>query len=240
LIALIGGNGSIGRRYQAVLNYIKEPYLVIEKDDDPAILDRPDITHAIIATPTETHMEWCERAAHKNIWFLCEKPLSKHREEIKPLLQKTGFVVNNWAFVSTNMNNTQANHLSYNFYNTGRDGLVWDVCQLVYLSHLANGILEVRTDSYEWAAHWNGVQVPYNFIEASYLQMVRAFITHDSKRLWSLADAYEMSGLCEEIIKQVGETCEGFVGHSSKKWWESIPRKSVRENRREASSSVVV
>jgi len=242
LIALVGGDGGIGRRYQAVLNYLREPYIVIEKGDDPSLLGTKDVTHAIIATTTENHMEWCERAAHKNLWFLCEKPMSKKKEEIKPLFgEKTmGFVVNNWAFVEGSMYGMKPKRLSYNFYNTGKDGLVWDVCQLVYLSHLSQGTLEVRTESHEWITYWNDFNVPYNAIEASYVQMIRAFMAHDSKRLWSLTDAYEMSWLCEEVIKQVGDACEGFFGDSGQKRWEPLTRKSFRVDRGQALTQMVV
>lgn len=240
MIALIGGDGSIGRRYQAVLNHLTIPFRVIEVGDSKDLLD--GCNKAIIATPTDRHMDWAWECFYKNIPFLCEKPMSKNKQEIKSLMDRgaTGYVVNNWSFISTNYGNHKPNSIYYDFYNTGKDGLVWDVCQLVLIADMSDCKISVRTNSYWWHAEWGLEDIPYNFIEHSYMQMIRAFDRGDFQRLWGLNKAYRMTELCEGLDKALSEggECEGFDWNPSQEFVEKIARQDIRENRTEESTEM--
>lgn len=240
MIALIGGKGSIGRRYQAVLNYLDQPFRIIDLGDPKENLK--GCTKAIIASTTSTHEDWCWEAFYQEIPFLCEKPLSKSKSAIQSMMSRgvTGYVVNNWQFVATNFDNKMPSRLFYDFYNTGKDGLLWDVCQLILLSDLAECELQVMTDSYFWHAEWGEKTIPYEAIEQSYMQMVRAFLNGETHRLWGLNKAYRMTELCGDLEHLIGGTCENFNWHPGEKWIRTFPQKDFREDWTEDASRVGV
>lgn len=217
MILLLGGKGSIGRRYAAVLRELGEPFIVHDKEDNPQLIEHlAAADHAIIATPTETHFDYILTLERARIPYLCEKPVTKKIAEAEMLFQhcSMGFVVNNWAFLSTNAELTHTGklkHLTYDFYNTGRDGLLWDVCQLVYLAQITQAKLEVRRFSASWDVTWNDFEVPYRWIEMSYLQMVRAFLENDPRMLWNMKRGCEMTKTVHRLIEKAkGEDYEGF------------------------------
>lgn len=231
MIAILGGDGGIGRRYQACLNHLKVPFRVIEVGDYIDVLE--GITKAIIATPTDTHISWCERLAKEKIPFLCEKPMSTKSSEIKDLAMKydpKAWVVNNWAFLMRNMHFNWAgpfNEIHYNFFNTGKDGLIWDVCQLIELAVLYDADLTVETSSYFWNVHIAGQPVHYSAIEYSYVQMLAAFLEDRSDLLWNLTHALQMTETCEQIEKEIGRNPHGFHFHPSQKRIEAIARQNL-------------
>lgn len=239
MIALIGGAGSIGRRYQACLNHLKVPFRVLEAGE--SFEDLKGITKAIIATPTDTHISWCERLAKENIPFLCEKPLSTKSSEIKELmkLDPKAWVVNNWAFLMRAMHFNWGgpfNEIEYDFFNTGKDGLIWDVCQLIELAILYEAKLTVKTNSYFWNVHISRQPVHYSAIEASYPQMLEAFLDDRTDLLWNLTHALQMTETCEQIEKEIGRNPHGFYFHPSQKRIQAITRKSFRAHRRKSDS----
>jgi hypothetical protein len=242
MILLIGSEGSIGRRYKAVLEELNLKF----REHDLAEMHRfhqnvEGITHAIIASPTPTHFGYCLALEKLNIPYLCEKPVTKNILEAERLYQECtrGFVVNNWAFLGTNADLAPSpTEITYDFYNTGRDGLLWDVCQLIYLAHVTGAHLTVSRISATWDVTWNGVQVPYSYIENSYIQMVRAFIEGDTKMLWSLRRGCEMTKLVSRLEEQVSErsTCEGFVRDPGKDEFHAFSGKNLRKNRRQVAA----
>lgn len=227
-VLLIGGKGSIGRRYQAVLRALHVPYRIHDLGDE---LSFEGVTHVLIASPTETHVKYCWLADECNLPFLCEKPLTKNVTEAEELARNTsnGYVVNNWAFLGTNFDLAPIpRRITYDFYNTGRDGLLWDVCQLIYFSKLAKAELFVNTNSHTWDVTWNDDDVAYRAIEQSYLQMVRAFLADRSHALWTLPMGLEMTKLIAELEQQAGgKDLESFDFNPSTNEFHPVPRKNL-------------
>ena len=215
MILLIGGNGSIGSRYKAVLQALGEEFLVFDVPRaQPERLRRyaEKCDRVLICSPTHTHFDYCVEIEALNKPYLCEKPLCTNEFQAEALKShRRGFVVNNWAFLRTNYDlDSNPAHISYDFFNTGKDGLLWDVCQLIYIAKLAKCSLSVRRDSYYWDVTWSGTEVPYQYIEKSYLQMMRAFLEDNWKELWSLQRGIEMTKLVIDLEQQIGGNCEGF------------------------------
>jgi hypothetical protein len=161
LIALIGGEGSIGRRYAAILKYLKAPFEIL---DDPKLSAKDwnfkGYKKAIIATPTSTHYEFAKALDEHGVPFLCEKPLTTSLVEAEQFEHLKGYTVCNWNHAIAHM----PGPIHYDFYNTGRDGLLWDVCQLVYLAYLKQCELKVKRSSPVWSAH-AGAPIDYRDIE---------------------------------------------------------------------------
>lgn len=172
----------MGRRYKACLSHLGEPFKTIDidtsADEKDQILDK--CNKAIIAVPTRAHLDVIEECQFRNITYLCEKPLARYYpSKIKPT---GGYIVNNWNFIA----HDGLKKISYNFYKTGSDGLLWDICQLITLSCLNLAYLEVQCQSPIWKAHFNDREIQYREIEESYIQMIQAFISDDEKKLWPI------------------------------------------------------
>lgn len=210
-LLLIGSEGSIARRYRAILKHLKVDF---EEYDNPEhkFFSVPQsfyqrFTHALIATPTHTHMQWVDELPP--IWKLIEKPASKNLEEIEERKLNHGcYVVNNYQFLPCS--NTKKK-ISYNFYNTGKDGLIWDVCQLVYLAYKNKVELEVKRESFWWNLKWGQHQVAYHEIERSYYHMLKAFCSGDTSNLWDLKDAAKMTEICTTLSEKGGFNVEQFI-----------------------------
>ena len=206
-LILIGSNGSIARRYCAVLDALR---ISFDSFDDPTYepftQSFDGYTHAIIASPTNTHISWIDQLTPK--FILCEKPVSKNPEAIAARRGNHGlYVVNNYQFLPCA---NVKKKIAYDFYNTGRDGLIWDVCQLVYLAWKNKVELEVKRRSFWWDCKWGQHQVVYHEIEKSYYHMLKAFLSGDTSNLWDMNAALKMSELCADLYKK-GGNCEHFI-----------------------------
>ena len=213
-VLLIGGLGSIGLRYQAILKSINVPFIVYDYgsplEDSPDYNGQKNIPNiqfdkAIICSPTETHINYVHQLIHLGKTFLCEKPLSKDMEDMESLPDyPAGFVVCNYKFLVKPYGMSPS--IRYDYYKSGRDGLLWDCCQLIYLDPEC----ELKNESPLWNLHVNCKEVPYRALELSYVQMIKSFIWNKGKDLWTLKDGVEMSKAvmnrqADEIVKIVRE-----------------------------------
>ena len=195
MILVLGGRGSIGRRYCANLKAMGEEYVVYDTAKDTS-RDIPKADMAIIATPTDTHGFYCRYLADRGTRFLCEKPLSMRYSEAQTLVEDIkimngdGYVVNNWEFALSKY--TPKHALTYDFYNTGRDGIAHDCCQLIHIANKYDLELELYDESPVWMAMADGELIDYRDMEISYGAMLSAFIAGDDIALWTLEEGLEM------------------------------------------------
>ena len=188
MILLVGGLGSIGQRYQAILKYLGVAYQVF----DPAQGDKDiptDWTQMIIASPTGTHVGWCLHAEHRDKPYLCEKPLTKSGGNI-PISQ--GYMVCNYKYLIE-----PGQSVFYNYYKTGTDGLLWDCCQLVYLDPAAT----LLTTSPRWHLTANSQPITYRELENSYVSMLRDFTKGNYENLWTIEQGKEMTQVVLERVE---------------------------------------
>lgn len=110
---LLVGYGSIGSRYAKIIKSFNLKYLIFDKYkrgkyiiNDFNQIDFRDVTHAIICTPTNMHVEIAKKILKKKICkkILIEKPLSHKLDgipELKRLIKKNSakvFVVSNLRY----------------------------------------------------------------------------------------------------------------------------------------------
>lgn len=197
-VLLLGAAGSIGSRYAAILKGIRG---VEYTPMDPLLEDPPheDVyqfaTHAIIATPTNTHIPLVKKCMEYFLPILCEKPLSKDVELCREVEEyDRGFVVNNYQYVVHTITHDRPS-ITYDYYRTGRDGLKWDACQLYYLDPAAL----VRTRSPIWTMTVNEVRISYRLLEESYVWMIKDFLANRRDRLWTFLDGRKMT---ERVLKR--------------------------------------
>jgi hypothetical protein len=210
LIGLIGGLGRIGRRYQAILEHLDIPYKIIEVGDH---LSWYPIEKAIIATPTETHFEIADECRAIGVPYLLEKPPTKDLDQATRLSAfgkglTPGFIVNNYAFLSEEPWWPQdIRSITYDYYNTGPDGLKWDLCQLLWIAKMKRASFCGRSVSPKWRVTINDEFVMYEELENAYIKMVEAFAAGDHHKLWRISDAYPMV----KTILDIEENSEGEI-----------------------------
>ena len=193
-ILVIGGLGSIGSRYCAILKWLGIEYEIL--DIGMGRLEAREFDRAIIATPTETHYDYCKQLVEMGKPFLCEKPVSKDLKECEELAAiKNGYVVNNYEIIYRRKWNTSSKeyppNISYHCYKTGKDGLDFDCSQLIYMA--GYGFLTLTKDSPIWSLRMNGDIVTYKELEESYVWMIQAWLLDFKEWLWTMRDGYEMT-----------------------------------------------
>lgn len=223
MILLAGGNGSIGRRYQAILKSLNIDYINCEMNDYKEL---SKVDKVIIATNTDTHITWIDLCIKNNLQFLCEKPLSRNLKEAQRVVDYSkGYLVNNYKFLLADFFfNAPVTDISYDYYNSGKDGLIWDICQLVYLAYLTKINLTVKTESPIWEMKINDISIPFKEIEKSYIKMMKAFLTNQTHLLWDLKNAVEQIEICKHLEEKGGKNCESFNWYSSSDEFEAPAR----------------
>lgn len=189
-VCVIGAKGNMGRRYMAIL-----AHLGVEADGvdigDP--IRNIGISHYIIATPTthhSMHIEWLAKLRQRPI--LCEKPVTKDRAELESLERhvKRGhkiYMVNQYAYYSDQLPQ-KSGITCYDYYNSGKDGILWDCIQII---HLARGEITTLTNkSPVWRCVINGMELNREAIDLCYVKMIRDFISDGREygRLWGWDD----------------------------------------------------
>lgn len=203
---VVGSRGSMGRRYCAILRYLKESLMEADMGD---MWWEWEFDRVIIATPTHRHTHDIEIALQKKKPILCEKPVSKIPGEIMGLevaAAQMGVdvrMVNNWKF-AINLALTRAQktvdfgkmEIEYNYYDSGRDSFFWDCIQLIYLA----GKFKWDRTCPVYEAKVNGIDVTMEHIHASYMLMVSEWLHGDKGKLWSLGDAIAAAQKVKKVI----------------------------------------
>lgn len=220
---LIGHLGSIGRRYQAILNHLNIKW---QGYDLPEVgVNEPnenDFTHCIVASPTELHREHIARFAQL-MPTLCEKPIALKQEDLDILkglnFKYPVFMVNNYSFLNTNPGfPPRVDKIEYDFYNTGRDGSALDCIQLLFLADRNKAELIIKKDSPVWHLYINDrLEVPYQWIEWTYVQMVAAFMHDRTHVLWPLQFGIEATELALKVQNKLEDKNAGFAWYPGQK-----------------------
>jgi hypothetical protein len=83
-VLVIGSNGRMCRLYAAIVRYLGHEVAPHDTDTGP-IPNRAKYEKAIIATPIDSHYEYCKWLAERKCDFLCEKPISKNVDEVREI-----------------------------------------------------------------------------------------------------------------------------------------------------------
>lgn len=205
-VLVVGSKGSMGRRYCAILRYLKEEVLEADLGD---LWWEWEFDRVIIATPTERHSHDLSTAMVKRVPILCEKPIIKDFEALRLLIEmerhfRADFrMVCNWKF-AINLALTRAQkvaiegemEIEYNYYDSGKDGFFWDCIQLLYLA----GKFKYDRTRPAFEAKVNGLDVTLEHIHASYVLMVSEWLHGDKNKLWSLEDALKATQKVEKVL----------------------------------------
>lgn len=189
-----GNRGNMGKRYAAILDYLKIPFGGSDLDDSPLIGSYKNYTHHIIATPTLTHLKFIRDLYSFRVPILCEKPLfsiyptgkgnlnekfEKKMEDLKytlSLFQGSGSQLTmidqyKYALKKKIKSGTTlvADLTSYDYYHSGSDKIAWDCINII---GAAVGKIELKAKSPIWKCSINGIKLNLQDINEAYVDMI--------------------------------------------------------------------
>jgi hypothetical protein len=174
----------MGRRYVAILKYLGVDHLGVDvSGEEPTPGAFTDVSHVIIATPTDTHCNQVVEWGDLEVPILVEKPLATNMEDV---LETTRYcerrgvrirMVNQYRFCwsSDIRMKMDDDHTVYDYFNTGKDGKYWDAISII---GLAQRLVSIRTDSPHWFCKINGRILDIEGMDHAYVKMVKNFIEH--------------------------------------------------------------
>lgn len=191
MILVIGANGSMGTRYQAILKHLGAPFICVDIGSKLEDIRDKTITGVIIASPTETHLSFIELFAALGVPILCEKPLSKNKSElqqIKSIVEEHN--VNLTMTMQYKMLDQRDidGDTEYNYFKHGNDGLSWDCIQII---GLARGQVFLREDSPIWKCTLNGNKLSIADMDQAYIDFVKHWLKEPGDDIDELIDIHE-------------------------------------------------
>ncbi|MAH48275.1 hypothetical protein CMI37_20795 [Candidatus Pacearchaeota archaeon] len=227
-VGIVGSDGNMGRRYAAICNHFQVEYAGYDIANGYQsvynFIEKANLTHVIIASPTDYHMTHISMAMNHPAKILCEKPFFKDEynknltELQKYINSKNLFMVNQYAYYM-NLKELSLDNAStrYNFYNSGNDGIGWDCIQLIYLAQNKTKI-KLSHKSPFWDVSINGLTLNKQLIDNCYVDMVEDFLFHTYDKLWG--------------INKIIQAHEDVIAYEKK---QSADRDSGSEYKREIS-----
>jgi hypothetical protein len=170
---LVGANGSMGKRYGAILKYLAVDYLAMDVDDD--LPDRGSFDGVILATPTDLHAEQCLDFGLLGVPILVEKPLATDVETaLKVAAALDGQVplrmVNQYRYLA---DASLPGRTWYDYFRHGSDGLAWDCISIL---GLASGEVTLGETSPFWDCTINGQALSLDRMDEAYVAMLASWI----------------------------------------------------------------
>jgi len=176
MITIIGANGSMGKRYQAILNYMGKNHRCFDREHsfDDILGSVADSTHAIIASPTASHVMFLRKVLpFKNCEVLCEKAITKNMDELTDITNEYYSASRKFTMMMQYkdlVTNYDTGKLSeYDYFRTGPDGLTWDCLQII---GLARGPVVINNNSPIWKCSINGQILSISDMDRAYVRFV--------------------------------------------------------------------
>jgi hypothetical protein len=183
-IYLIGANGNMGQRYQAVMKSLRIPYKTCDVNHDEGI-DGCD--GVLIATPTYTHEGLIDRYLDKYP-VLVEKPIWQlpynfytRFEYTNDLWRAKDFrdysklrMINQYEALVDDAPRTEQKEVTYyNYFRHGSDGLVWDTINIYgNMADFDRDSLELREDSPVWTCIIDGRKLNIADMDNAYIREI--------------------------------------------------------------------
>lgn len=167
---ILGSLGSMGRRYQAILKHLGVDFGCF--DVHPEEPDYDSFDNFIVATPTNTHLGLIKHLSQYKKPILCEKPLAIETSEFLEIL-KTDVPISMMMQYRFFDRDYASGDSIYDYYNHGKDGIVWDCFQIIAL---ARGDILLKESSPVWRCVLNGQELDLSRMDMAYIWAVREFL----------------------------------------------------------------
>ena len=178
MIAIIGSNGAMGKRYQAILDYLYEPYRTLDREylsEDEILEQAPSCDRIIIASPTGTHVHYLRELLPARKPILCEEPITKDIEQLEELhafCARNGYSYN-MVCQYRELTPISRGDTEYDYYKHGEDSLLWDCIQIVAL---ARQRILLNDKSPIWRCKINGTAISIADMDKAYVTMIQRWI----------------------------------------------------------------
>lgn len=180
MILILGSNGSMGKRYQAILTYLGLKFIAIDKC---SIINALRLfllcDKVIICTPTDTHFEYLKFLIPMKIKILCEKPVTKNINELQIISRLCEIHSNPITMVmqySSLFDHGKTGNSSYDYFRTGNDGIYWDCMQIITF---ATGDIYINNKSPIWRCTLNGTKLNIADMDNAYIDFISRWVLSD-------------------------------------------------------------
>lgn len=199
MILIIGANGSMGKRYQAILRSLEIPFDVSDIETTHVnLLEKINLcSGVIIATPTNSHLHFISLLFGKGKPVLCEKPLSMNSTELKHIKRfcqdglNLTMMMQYKYFITSEVNGPS----SYDYFRHGNDGLSWDCIQII---GLARSSVSLKEESPIWKCKLNGLDLSLNNMDEAYVWAVQKWLDKPGDDIDELIKIHEKVAKYEE------------------------------------------
>lgn len=178
-VFIFGNQGNMGKRYAAILKYLGHEIGGCDAEEDPDFVDFDKI---IIATPTHTHLALLHYLKSFNKPILCEKPFINDplnfEYDLKPYLKEASnkklqiTMVDQYEHLVPKHTDPSLTTM-YDYYQSGNDGLAWDCINIIWY---AKSKINLINEGPIWCCCVNGYPLSRNFVDHSYISMIRDWI----------------------------------------------------------------
>lgn len=198
-VLLIGSEGSMGRRYQAIMRTLDVKFEKADKDH--TLLDVKQLLKGcdsvVLATPTDTHYKLLLELVPTRKPILCEKPVVKDLKQLVDILSLVRHYRSQFRMMyqySLFDHPSNAGPSYYNYYHHGNDGLSWDCMQVI---SLARGELKIKEDSPIWTCMINGQKINKNLMDMAYVEYFKKWMTEPHQNPNEILDIHNKVKLFE-------------------------------------------
>jgi hypothetical protein len=184
-ICIVGGKGNMATRYRCILSMLGVDSVSWDIDENH---DLSDVTGFIVATPTPTHFDVLQKLLPMQKPILCEKPVTKSKEELETIgrlaaLYNTPFTMVAQYCWLVDPALTGPSH--YDYFKHGPDGMPWDMFQII---SLAKQEVQVGETSPVWDCMINGQQLNLAAMDFAYIEMMRSWLQNPSSQPWDFIE----------------------------------------------------
>ncbi len=176
LVVIVGSEGSMGKRYQAILKHLEIPFSGVDINHSEHYISEKCFAaeKIILCTPTENHFAYLKKLIPLGKPILCEKPISKSLKEMEKIFSavesyKTPFSMT-FQYTELVPARQDPDDSVYDYFRSGKDGVIWDCLQIIAL---AKGSFDVRSRSPVWTCRINGLKLNLSDMDWAYLNFVR-------------------------------------------------------------------
>ncbi len=192
-VLIVGADGSMGKRYQAVLRYLNFPFICADSYTPISTMAEhyQKAQAVIIATPTAIHKSNLDFFSKLSKPILCEKPLSKDMDEL--IFIRDEVVRNRKSNLTMMMQYEMLTDLScagesyYDYFRHGNDGLAWDCLQVIAL---AKRRVTLKEESPVWKCEVNGQVLSLSDMDRAYVEFVKRWMARPGEDISRLFDMH--------------------------------------------------
>lgn len=177
---IVGAEGRIGRRYQAIFKYLKAPFVPIDKETSrERMVDLAlKADRILLCTPTDTHYELLKYLFTAKKPVLCEKPITRRVDqlvELQAIAERNAIDFKMVFQYKEIAHSKRLERSTYNYFNHGPDGLHWDAIQII---GLAKSSVFIEETSPIWICEINGEPVTFGAMDHAYIKMISKWLNN--------------------------------------------------------------